>query len=190
MSSSSRRRRHACWSARRRRRPVPGREVDPRLPDGVRLADERVDSIGIVSEGAVNAGEAWMHGPVVLSWDAIERESARTRSGPQRRAPRVLPSPRHARRLRRRHAGARQSHGDPGVDEGDVRRVRGARPGRPNEASTRSSTPTVRRIRPSSSPSRPSASSNAPARSGSDRPALYALLGDHYRQDPAERFET
>ena len=36
---------------------------------------QRVGPLGIVTEGSVNAGEAWMHGPVVLSWDAIEQAS-------------------------------------------------------------------------------------------------------------------
>lgn len=50
-------------------------------PTAYRSGRVVVGAYGIETEGQVRAGEAWMHGPVVLSWDSIERESLHPEAG-------------------------------------------------------------------------------------------------------------
>jgi MtfA peptidase len=51
-------------------------------PGAFRVNHEQTDAIGLVHTGAnVLSGEAWLHGPVVLSWDDVERDSYHPRIG-------------------------------------------------------------------------------------------------------------
>ncbi len=45
-------------------------------PGAFRINHERVDAIGLVhSDANVLSGEAWLRGPVILSWDDVERDT-------------------------------------------------------------------------------------------------------------------
>lgn len=51
-------------------------------PGAFRVNHEQTDAIGLVHTGAnVLSGEAWLRGPVVLSWDDVERDSYHPRPG-------------------------------------------------------------------------------------------------------------
>lgn len=51
-------------------------------PGAFRVNHERTDGIGLVHEEAsVLTGESWLRGPVVLSWDDVERDAFHSRIG-------------------------------------------------------------------------------------------------------------
>jgi Mlc titration factor MtfA (ptsG expression regulator) len=51
-------------------------------PGAFRVNHEQVDAIGLVHDDAsVLSGEAWLRGPVILSWDEVERDSYHPRPG-------------------------------------------------------------------------------------------------------------
>ncbi len=51
-------------------------------PGAFRVNHEQTDAIGLVHTGAnVLSGESWLRGPVVLSWDDVERDSYHPRPG-------------------------------------------------------------------------------------------------------------
>ena len=51
-------------------------------PGAFRVSHEQTDAIGLVHNDAnVLSGEAWLRGPVVLSWDDVERDSYHPRPG-------------------------------------------------------------------------------------------------------------
>lgn len=51
-------------------------------PGAFRVKHERIDAIGLVHDEAnVLSGESWLHGPVILSWDDVERDSYHSQAG-------------------------------------------------------------------------------------------------------------
>ena len=51
-------------------------------PGAFRVNHERRDAIGLVhNEANVLSGEAWLHGPVILSWDDVERDTYHPQPG-------------------------------------------------------------------------------------------------------------
>ena len=105
-------------------------------------------------------------------------------AGPQRRLPRVRPQARHARRRDRRHAAPARRR--PPWTAGDGLHARSTSSSGPGWATACCAT-TGRRTRASSSPWPPRSSSTCPASCRPRKPALYAVLRDFYRQDPATR---
>ncbi len=147
----------------------------------------RVNSIGVVSEGSVNAGEAWMHGPVVLSWDAVERESAHPEAGHNV----VLHEFCHRLDMEDGLADGTPSLGS----RAEVRAWASVMTGE-FERLVRSSERGERTVLDAYGATNPTeffavateCFFECPRALKGDRPALYALLRDHYRQDPAARF--
>ena len=147
------------------------------------------DALGVVSEGFVNAGEAWMNGPVVLSWDAVAREAAHPEAG-------------HNVVL---HEFCHRLDMEDGLADGT--------PSLPSRAAVRAWAAVMtgefeRHVRATEQGERTVLDAygatnpteffsvatecffERPRALRRDRPALYALLAAHYRQDPAERFES
>jgi len=149
----------------------------------------RVDAIGVVSEGFVNAGEAWMHGPVVLSWDAVEREASHPEAGHNV----VLHEFCHRLDMEDGLADGTPTLGS----RAEVRawaRVMTEEFERLRRAAERGER-TVLDAYGASNPTEffsvaTECFFERPRALREDRPTLYALLRDQYRQDPAERFET
>lgn len=51
-------------------------------PGAFRVNHEQVDSIGLVhNEASVLSGESWLRGPVILSWDDVERDTYHSCAG-------------------------------------------------------------------------------------------------------------
>ena len=51
-------------------------------PGAFRVNHEHMDAIGLVHNDArILTGEAWLRGPVILSWDDVERDSYHSQSG-------------------------------------------------------------------------------------------------------------
>ena len=51
-------------------------------PNAFRVEHERRDIIGLVhNEASILTGEAWLRGPVVISWDDVERDSFHAQAG-------------------------------------------------------------------------------------------------------------
>jgi Mlc titration factor MtfA (ptsG expression regulator) len=51
-------------------------------PGAFRVNHERVDAIGLLhNEASELTGEAWLHGPVILSWADVERDSYHSQAG-------------------------------------------------------------------------------------------------------------
>jgi MtfA peptidase len=51
-------------------------------PGAFRVNHVQVDAIGLVhDEPSVLSGESWLRGPVILSWDEVERDTYRSRAG-------------------------------------------------------------------------------------------------------------
>jgi MtfA peptidase len=51
-------------------------------PGAFRVNHEQVDAIGLVhNDASTLTGESWLRGPVVLSWDEVERDSCHPRPG-------------------------------------------------------------------------------------------------------------
>ena len=150
---------------------------------------QRVNSIGVVSEGSVNAGEAWMHGPVVLSWDAIERESRNPEAGHNV----VLHEFCHRLDMEDGFA-----DGTPVLaNRAEIRAWARVMTGEFENLvhATERGERTVLDAYGSTNPTEfysvaTECFFELPRALRRDRPALYALLRDHYRQDPSERFET
>ena len=150
---------------------------------------EHVDSIGIVSEGAVHAGEAWMHGPVVLSWDAIEREAREPEAG------RNVVLHEFCHRLDMLDGFA---DGTPVLGSRTAIRAWTQVMSVEFEEHVRATERGEHTVLDAYGATNPTEFLSVatecfferPRALRRDRPSLYALLGGHYRQDPAERFET
>lgn len=51
-------------------------------PDAFRVKHERLDALGLLhNEASELTGEAWLHGPVILSWVDVERDSFHSQAG-------------------------------------------------------------------------------------------------------------
>ena len=51
-------------------------------PTAFRVNHSQVDSIGVIhNETSVLAGESWLRGPVILSWDSVERDAYYSKAG-------------------------------------------------------------------------------------------------------------
>jgi MtfA peptidase len=51
-------------------------------PGAFRVKHEQIDAIGLVhNEANELTGESWLHGPVILSWDDVERDSYHAQAG-------------------------------------------------------------------------------------------------------------
>lgn len=51
-------------------------------PDAFRVKHERMDALGLLhNEASELSGEAWLHGPVILSWADVERDSFHSQAG-------------------------------------------------------------------------------------------------------------
>ncbi|MHB1590775.1 MAG: M90 family metallopeptidase [Sulfuricella sp.] len=51
-------------------------------PGAFRVNHEKMDSLGLVhNEESALSGESWLRGPVILSWDDVERDTYRGRAG-------------------------------------------------------------------------------------------------------------
>ncbi|ADE11394.1 zinc-dependent peptidase [Sideroxydans lithotrophicus] len=51
-------------------------------PGAFRVHHEQVDAVGVVhSEASVLSGESWLRGPVILSWDDVERDTHDCQTG-------------------------------------------------------------------------------------------------------------
>ena len=149
----------------------------------------RVGALGIESEGFVNAGEAWMSGPVVLSWDTVKHESEHPEAGHNL----VLHEFCHRLDMEDGLAdgtpalgGRAQTRAWAAVMSEEFRRL--------VEATARGE-PSVLDAYGATNPTEFFAVATEcfferPRALDRDRPALYALLRDHYRQDPTARFET
>jgi Mlc titration factor MtfA (ptsG expression regulator) len=150
---------------------------------------QKRDAIGIVSEGFVNAGEAWMNGPVVLTWDAVAREAAHPEAG------HTVVLPEFCHRLDMEDGLA---DGTPSLpSRAAVRAWAGVMTeefGRHVGATERGER-TVLDAYGATNPTEffsvaTECFFERPRALRRDRPGLYALLAAHYRQDPAERFES
>lgn len=150
---------------------------------------QRVGALGIVSEGSVNAGEAWMHGPVVLSWDAVERESAHPEMG------RNVVLHEFCHRLDMEDGLA---DGTPALQSRAEVRAWAAFMSAEFERLSRATERGQHTLIDGYGATNPTEFLSVvtecfferPRALRQDRPELYALLRDHYRQDPAERIDT
>ena len=150
---------------------------------------QRVGRDGIVSEGSVNAGEAWHHGPVILSWDAVERDSAHPEAGHNV----VLHEFCH--RLDMQDGLA---DGTPALGSRAEVRAWARVMGEEHDDLVRATAAGAHTVLDGYGATNPTeflavateCFFERPRALRRDRPTLYALLRDHYRQDPAERFET
>ena len=51
-------------------------------PGAFRVHHEQMDAIGLIhNEASVLTGESWLRGPVILSWDDVERDSYHSQAG-------------------------------------------------------------------------------------------------------------
>ena len=51
-------------------------------PGAFRVAHQQMDAIGLVhNEASVLSGESWLRGPVILSWDDVERDTYHCQAG-------------------------------------------------------------------------------------------------------------
>jgi MtfA peptidase len=51
-------------------------------PGAFRVSHKQMDSIGLMhDESSILAGESWLHGPVILSWDDVERDTYHNQNG-------------------------------------------------------------------------------------------------------------
>ncbi len=144
---------------------------------------------GVMSVGSVNAGEAWHHGPVILSWDAVEHESAHPEQG------RNVVLHEFCHRL-----DLEDGLADGTPELGSRAAVRAWASVMTEEyeelvAATQAGERTVLDAYGATNPPEFLAVATEcfferPRALRADRPKLYALLRDHYRQDPAERLPT
>lgn len=150
---------------------------------------QRVGRDGIVSEGSVNAGEAWHNGPVILSWDAVERESAHPEAG------RNVVLHEFCHRLDLRDGLA---DGTPELGSRAEVRAWAHVMTEEHDDLVRATLAGERTVLDGYGATNPTeflavateCFFERPRALRRDRPRLYALLRDHYRQDPAERFDT
>lgn len=150
---------------------------------------QRMGRDGIVSEGSVNAGEAWHRGPVIVSWDAVERESAHPEQG------RNVVLHEFCHRL-----DLQDGLADGTPELGSRAEVRAWAAVMTEEyddlvRATALGQHTVLDGYGATNPTEFLAVATEcfferPRALRRDRPRLYALLRDHYRQDPAERFDS
>ena len=150
---------------------------------------QRVGPDGIVSEGSVNAGEAWHRGPVILSWDAVEQASAHPEAGHNV----VLHEFCH--RLDMQDGLA---DGTPALGSREEVRTWARVMSEEHDDLVRATAAGAHTVLDGYGATNPTeflavateCFFERPRALRRDRPTLYALLRDHYRQDPAERFET
>jgi Mlc titration factor MtfA (ptsG expression regulator) len=147
------------------------------------------DAMGIVSEGAPRAGEAWHFGPIVLTWSAVEREARAPEDGQNV----VLHELCH-----RLDMDDGLADGTPSLPGRGAVRAWAEVMTRELEAlrdATARGAKTLLGAYAATNPTEFFAVATErfferPRALRAARPELYALLAAHYRQDPAERLPT